>query len=229
MGGRATCDVVAREGWSAVPIGRVAVSGISDGIVLTCNYDKIGWFSLYRTLCPQELLGERNDMSEMKSSLVVPSPPRRWYQRRLQLLLIFVTFCAIPCIWLTVKMRREPATMTFDLQSEIFDEGPPESNFKGEVRVRAREGDRLMGATASTAFTVVEIIDKDHVKIRIATGLRYDSWSDDEERRKANFHCLATDNEVVIVRRGETLEARTNSICGGEIYILHISDRSTSR
>ena len=26
-----------------------------------------------------------------------------------------------------------------------------------------------------------EMIAKDHVKIRIATGLRYDSWSDDEE------------------------------------------------
>ena len=81
-----------------------------------------------------------------------------------------------------------------------------------------------MGATASTAFTLVEIIDKDRVKIRIAPGLRYDSWFDDEDRRKENFHCLATDNEVVVVRRGETLEAKTNSICGGENYILRISD-----
>ena len=141
-------------------------------------------------------------MSEKKSPLVVPSPPRRWYQRRLYLLLIFLTFCAIPYIGLIVKMRREPATMTFDLRTETY--GPPGSFFEGEVRVHAREGDRL-------------------------TGHYYDFWSDDEERRKADFHCLATDNEVVVVRRGEALEAHTNSVCGGAYYILHISDRSTSR
>jgi hypothetical protein len=166
-------------------------------------------------------------MSEKKSPLVVPSPPRRWYQRRLYLLLIFLTFCAIPYIGLIVKMRREPATMTFDLRTETY--GPPGSFFEGEVRVHAREGDRLTGAREAAPFTVVEIIDKDHVKIRIATGHYYDFWSDDEERRKADFHCLATDNEVVVVRRGEALEAHTNSVCGGAYYILHISDRSTSR
>jgi Leucine-rich repeat (LRR) protein len=88
-------------------------------------------------------------------------------------------------------------------------------NARTITEVRATPGDRL-GDTAgrgSAAATVVEIIDKDHVKVRIADDLVI---SDSAGRER-------TDKEAIVVS-GEKLTFGTPSYDGGTGYTLKMSD-----
>ena len=45
-------------------------------------------------------------MSEAESKPAVPKPRLRWFQFSVRTLLVVVTFAAIPCSWLAVRMEQ---------------------------------------------------------------------------------------------------------------------------
>jgi hypothetical protein len=175
-------------------------------------------------------------MSDVKFPLAVRNPGRRWYQYSLRSVLILVALSAIPCSWLAVKLQQKAASMMFTLRTESGGMTPPsEATPPSVVVVRARAGDaigtigkewRRSGSEITAPFTVVEIFDKDRAKIRVGEGLQYSLWSDEEERRNPKTYCATTDNEVVVLGRGVTLEAWTMTMCAGERYTLSVSDAS---
>ncbi len=61
---------------------------------------------------------------ETETATDQPKPKRRWFQYSLGTLLLFVTVCAVPCSWLSVKMRqaerqREAATAIEKLGGKV--------------------------------------------------------------------------------------------------------------
>ena len=121
--------------------------------------------------------------------------------------------------------------MMFTLRTESGGMTPPGKATPPSVVVVRAPGDaigtigtgwRTSGSRTTAPFTVVEILDKGLAKIRIGNGLEYTLWSDDEERRNSKTYCATTDNEVVVLGRGVTLEAWTMTVCAGERYTLSV-------
>ena len=82
------------------------------------------------------------------------------------------------------------------------------------TEVRAKPGDGIGGTARGGAppFTLVEILDKDHVKVRIAHDLVFREHEQNQ-----------TDKETIL-DRGKQLRIRTQSYDGGTNYTLRISD-----
>jgi hypothetical protein len=101
------------------------------------------------------------------------------------------------------------------------------ANFVSEVRAHAGDGIGksyfIHNGRDAAPFTVLEVIDKHHAKIRIAQDLDWAPGSEKDRPRDSDFKPLWTGNQDVVLGLDEVLEARTRTICAGARYVLRIS------